>query len=209
MFVIFLAGGIASGKSTVLRELAARGARVADLDVISREVTAASSAVNAQIAEAFGPDVLDGAGSLKRSVLAERAFASDEGTRLLESIVHPAIRKRLDSWLAEQESSSLCVVEIPLLDRVEDLIARADEVLCVVCPLELRRERARGRGMDARDFDARVSKQTTDDYLVAHATTVLHNGGSEEELLQQIDEWWQRRSEDHREFLRAAATIEE
>ncbi len=204
MYVVFLAGGIASGKSSVARELMARGACLVDLDVLSREATAAGSPTNALLAQEFGADVLDEAGSLRRGVLAQRAFASSEGTQRLEEIVHPAIRYLLAQWFQSQDDSAVCVVEIPLLDRVEDLIPTADEVLCIVCPVATRRVRAVGRGMDARDFDARVRQQPTDDYLVAHATTVFNNEGDESALVEQIDSWWRNRCQERSEFRRSA-----
>lgn len=194
MHVVLLVGGIASGKSTVARELLSRGARLVDLDVLSREVTQPGSSVNLQIAQAFGKDVLDDGGALRREALAQRAFASAETTVVLERIVHPAIRERLALWLAEQDEDSLCVVEVPLLDRVEDLISLADEVLYVACPRSERRVRAIARGMTGTDFDARADRQPSDDYLIAHATTVIDNTSGERELLLSIDEWWRQRS---------------
>lgn len=204
MYVVFLAGGIASGKSSVARELAVRGACLVDLDVLSREATTLGSPTNALLAQEFGADVIDETGALRRDVLAKRAFASSECTQRLEEIVHPAIRRLLTQWIRAQDDSAVCVVEIPLLDRVEDLIPSADEVLCVVCPVATRRVRAVGRGMDARDFDARVRQQPTDDYLVAHATTVFNNKGDESALVEQIDNWWRNRCQERSEFRRSA-----
>lgn len=193
-YVVFLSGGIASGKSTVAKELAARGAACVDLDELSRATTRAGSPVNAELAKAFGADVLDPrTGELRRDVLARRAFATDEATKTLEAITHPAIRGLLLSWLSDHEGDEVCVVEVQLLDRVQSLLSLADEVLCVTCPLELRRERAVARGMRACDFDARVAKQPTDDYLASVATTVLSNSGNTEQLLSLIDEWWRGR----------------
>lgn len=191
MYVVFLAGGIASGKSTVLRELGRRGAACVDLDALSREVTQAGSPTNERLAKVFGTDVLGDDGTLRRATLARRAFASPENTRLLESIMHPAIRERMRLWLADQDDSALCVVEIPLLDRVEDLIPMADDVLCVVSSLQTRRVRAIERGMTGEDFDARVAQQTSDDYLVRHATTIFYNDGSRQDLIDCIDSWWE------------------
>lgn len=194
--VVFLAGGIASGKSTVAKRLRQLGACCVDLDTISREVTGAGSAVVHQLAQAFGSEVMDQrTGELNRSVLARMAFASEEGTRTLESITHPAIREALVAWLNAHESCGVCVVEIPLLDRVEDLIPLANEVLCVVCPLQKRRTRAIGRGMDGSDFDARVAKQPTDEYLVSKATTVLSNEGDEATLVAMVKKWWTTHAE--------------
>lgn len=162
-----------------------------DLDALSREVTQAGSPTNKRLAQAFGADVLNDDGALRRDVLAQRAFSSQENTRLLEGIMHPAIRERMKQWLTRQDDSSLCIVEIPLLDRVEDLIPMADEVLCVVSSLQTRRARAIGRGMTGDDFDARVAQQTSDDYLVRHATTVFNNDGSIQDLIACIDKWWE------------------
>jgi dephospho-CoA kinase len=193
MHVVFLAGGIASGKSTVLRELKRRGACCADLDAISREVTQAGSPTNELLADAFGADILDDSGALRRAELARRAFATSEGTRKLEQIVHPAIREHLGQWLAAQRPDAICVVEIPLLDRVEDLIPLADEVLCVVSSMDTRRVRAVGRGMTVADFDARVANQPSDEWLRAHADTILENDGTAEELSSLVRCWWASR----------------
>lgn len=196
MHTTFLAGGIASGKSTVARMLHERGAWLCDLDQVSREVLESGSPVLAQVAAEFGDDLIDPeSGELDRLGLAVRAFASAEATERLEAIEMPAIRERLAQILTNSccaaTEPALAVVEVPLLDRVEDLLPLADDVLVVCAPLALRRERACGRGMDGEDFDARVARQTTDDYLRAHATHVIENDGDEEALACAVDAWWQ------------------
>ncbi|MDO4536786.1 MAG: dephospho-CoA kinase [Coriobacteriales bacterium] len=223
MYVVFLAGGIASGKSTVARELERLGALRVDLDELSREATRTGSVTNDKIAQEFGADVLDPiTHELRRAELARRAFSSAERTRALESIVHPAIRELLLSRIRPEEGSAareesaaregsavgvgqpsaadhtICVVEIPLLDRVEDLLPLADEIMCVICPRELRRERAIGRGMRGEDFDARVAQQPSDAYLTSRATTVITNDKDANALLAQINDWWVSRRKQQR-----------
>lgn len=191
MYVAILAGGIASGKSTAARLLEEKGALRLDLDALSRDVTAAGSVTCARIAREFGADVLDeDTGELRRATLAARAFGSPESTARLEGIVHPAVRELLEQRLLEARVREVCVVEVPLLDRVEYLMERADEVICVVCPLAVRRERARERGMAVDDFDARVACQPTDEYLRSHADVVWENGGTYNELRSMVDLWW-------------------
>jgi dephospho-CoA kinase len=188
--VLVLAGGIASGKSTVARMLERHGGWRLDLDALSREVTSAGTQVVRNIARAFGDDVVDAHGELRRAALAARAFATPESTQELESIVHPAVLDLLRSRLASAKAGQVCVVEVPLLDRVERLVAVADEVMCVTCPLEVRRERACERGMAGSDFDARVSRQPSDEYLTSCATYVIVNDGDLGRLQAQVDEWW-------------------
>ena len=195
MYTVFLSGGIASGKSTVSRLLSGLGAYVIDLDQVSRDVTADGSPACVALAREFGADVLDSSGSLRRDVLAARAFATAQATAALERIEHPFIRERLIALLEDHRDDEVVVVEIPLLDRVEDLLPLANEVLCVVCPLKMRRARAIGRGMDEKDFDRRVRQQASDVYLVAHATTVINNDKDERELERAVRAWWHDRSD--------------
>lgn len=102
MSVVFLAGGIASGKSTVAAELEELGATRIDLDRVSRDVLAPGTATTAAVAAAFGDDLIaPETGELNRSLLAARAFATPEDAARLEAIELPAIREHLITMLAK------------------------------------------------------------------------------------------------------------
>lgn len=195
MYTVFLAGGTASGKSTVARELERLGAWRIDLDELSRAVLAPGEPCVAEVCAAFGDDLVDsGTGELDRALLARRAFADPDSAELLEKIELPHIRAMLARMLTlgicGQREPVCCVVEVPLLDRVESMTDLADEVVAVTCPLEVRRLRAQGRGMDPGDFDRRVARQPSEDYLRARATTVLDNTGDEKDLVARVRAWW-------------------
>lgn len=196
MLTVFLAGGIGSGKSTVAAQLEELGAFRIDLDQLSREVLSAGSALNERIAEAFGSDLIDkGTGELDRRLLAQRAFATPQDAARLEALELPAIgellRARLQVVSSLEEAPALCVVEVPLLDRMGDMLLLADEIVVVCCPFETRRMRAIRRGMTAEDFDARVANQPSDEWLRAHATCVIENDGSLQELQAQVRAWFE------------------
>lgn len=196
MYTVFLAGGIASGKSTVARMLEGLGARRIDLDQVSREVMEPGSPLLQEIAAEFGEDLLDPeTGAINRALLGKRAFDTAEDTARLEAIELPAIKARLIEMLnvtcCAATEPKVTVVEIPLLDRCEDMFDLADEILAVITPLETRRRFAVGRGMAAADFDARVAHQPTDEYLRAHATTVIENTGTAAELEAKVQAWWE------------------
>jgi len=78
MKLIGLTGGIGTGKSTAGSFLAQRGLPVIDTDVLAREVVERGQPALAEIASAFGPEVLDDQGQLRRDALAEIVFASPE-----------------------------------------------------------------------------------------------------------------------------------
>lgn len=195
MYTVFLAGGTASGKSSAARELERLGAWRIDLDELSRAVLAPGEPCVAEVRAAFGDDLVDPqTGELDRALLARRAFAGPESAELLEKIELPHIRamlaRMLTAGICGQREPVCCVVEVPLLDRVESMTDLADEVVAVTCPLGVRRERARLRGMDPDDFDRRVARQPSDDYLRSHATTVIDNSGDERDLLSAVRDWW-------------------
>lgn len=197
MYKVFLAGGIASGKSTVARILEGLGASRIDLDQVSRSVLSPRSACSAAVAKAFGEDLVNPTtGEINRTLLAKRAFATPEGGAQLEAIELPFISEALTHALDEEERSGaapVCVVEVPLLDRVEAMLSQVDEVLCVIAPLDVRRVRAQGRGMDVADFDRRVALQPSDEYLRSHADVVFENAGDEKGLATQVRAWWDSR----------------
>lgn len=207
MYTVFLAGGIASGKSSVAREFERRGAWRIDLDRLSRVVLEPGTECVAEVAREFGEDLVDPrTGALDRAALAARAFADPESASRLEAIELPYIQEllvhALEGGPCAQAEPSLCVVEVPLMDRMEASFGLADEILVVDCPLELRRVRAIGRGMEAADFDARAANQPSDEYLRTHATALLDNTGGPSDLARRIDAWWAS----HEDVVAAGAT---
>lgn len=197
MYVVFVAGGIASGKSTVARELERLGARRIDLDQLSREVLEPSEPCMSLIADHFGHDLVDEAGCLNRALLAQRAFVSPTTVKELEGLELPFIKALLQEKLNECAAlfpQSMVVVEVPLLDRMQDCWGLAQEIIAVTCPLELRCERAVARGMSRTDVEARAKLQPADEYLKAHATYVIENSGTQQELLAKVHAWWKAHS---------------
>ena len=195
MYTVFLAGGMASGKSTVARMLEEKGAYRIDLDCISRDVLAPGSGCVQEIVRAFGEDVVDQkTGRLNRHQLAMRAFATPTAAKKLEAIEMPYIIRTLKDTLVEvslkEDAPAVCVVEVPLLDRIESLLTLADEVVAVVSPYELRKKRAQMRGVSSKDFEQRVAGQPSDEYLRSKAATVIDNSEDEDLLATYVNAWW-------------------
>ncbi|WP_346696556.1 dephospho-CoA kinase [Thermophilibacter mediterraneus] len=206
MHVIYLAGGIASGKSTVSRTMRELGAELIDLDELSREALGPGSRILPQIRAEFGDDVINPVGGVRRDLLAQRAFASTERTVTLEEIELPLIDELLRARvaaLAEQERlerekdpgapEKVVVVEVPLLDRMRGSFDMADEIIGVVCPVPARRARAAQRGMDPRDFDRRLQQQPSEAYVRAHCSHIFNNIRTMDVFVQEVRDWWHER----------------
>ena len=190
MLLVGLTGGIGSGKSTVARLLAARGAVVLDADVLAREVVEPGTAGFDAVLDRFGDAVRSPDGSLDRARLAAIAFADDEARRDLEAIVHPQVRMRIgEAAAAHADTDAVVVVDSPLL--IETGAHESFPVVVVVtAPDDARIARLTTRGMGAADARARMAAQMPLEEKVTHADVLLDNGGSEAELERQVDRLW-------------------
>lgn len=195
MALIALTGGIASGKSTIARRLAERGAVVVDADQIVRDVQAPGTPVLAEIAETFGDGVIAADGSLDRAALGAQVFADPARLAQLNAIVHPAVRaesqRRFDE-AAATDPAAVIVYDVPLLveARVDDpwdliVVAHAPEA-------ERRRRLIEIRGLQAQAAQERIDAQVPDERRLAIADVVIDTSGSLEQTLMQTDALWER-----------------
>ena len=184
MKLIGLTGGIGSGKSTVARICRERGWKVVDADGIARDVVKPGRPALAELAAAFGEDILLADGSLNRKELATRAFVDKEHTELLNSITHPRIQAETQRRFAEarEEGYDFVVYDMPLLVD-NGLDKDMDYVIVVDVAVEERvRRLAASRGLEEEDARRRIAAQVTDEVRLAAATHVIDNNGTLEQL---------------------------
>jgi dephospho-CoA kinase len=194
--VIGLTGGIGTGKSTVARLLADAGAVVIDADAIVHELQAPGSPMLAEIAAAFGPDVLDARGALDRARIADRVFRDAAERERLNAIVHPRVGAEMArrSAAARSAGAPLIVMDIPLLfesrPRDRDAARRGnDATVLVYAPRETQIERTVARdGCTREEAERRVAAQMPIDDKRALADYVIDNGGALADTERQVRE---------------------
>ena len=182
--IVAVSGGIGSGKSSVTRVFATRGAVTADADAIAREILEPGEPALSEVARAFGGDLLRQDGSLDRALLASRIFGgegADERVARLNAITHPLIEARAWSILRGAPEGSLAVYDIPLLIE-GDHADRFDAVVIVDAPIEERVKRLEGRGVAPEDARARIRAQASSQERRAIATIWIDNEGSSDDL---------------------------
>ena len=156
-----LTGGIACGKSHVLRRLASHGFRTLDLDAVARDVTVPGSPAVQEIAGAFGAGVLGPDGSLDRAALAAMVFADAAARARLNAIVHPRVRAEEARRAADVAGAgaALLVTDAALLVEAGAHL-RFDRLVVVHCEPGQQLERLRARdGLDEGAARARVLAQ--------------------------------------------------
>lgn len=191
MIEVGLTGGIGSGKSTVARLLAARGATVIDADALAREAVAVGSRGLSEVVAAFGAGILRSDGSLDRSALAARVFADGAALARLEAIVHPEVARLSERVRGEARADAVVVHDVPLLVE-KDLGGRYDLVVVVDAPEDLRLARLVARGLPEADARARMAAQAGRAERLAAADVVIVNDGDLAVLEAQVDALWRR-----------------
>ncbi len=187
--IVGLTGGIGSGKSTVADMLASHGAFVVDADQLARAVVEPGSPALRELAERFGPDIIDDQGNLRRALLAERVFGSRQDTDDLNAIMHPRIRSAAKQQLA-CSPASITVYDMPLLIETNqrDLV---DVVVVVDVPEEQQVSRAIATGRFSEDqVIRRMQVQANRLERLSQADYVIDNSGSVEALAEAVHELW-------------------
>ncbi len=189
MKVVGLTGGIATGKSTVGRMMAARGLPVVDADQVARQVVEPGQPALAALVEAMGADILDDEGRLHRSAMRARISHDPQAKRTLESITHPAILAQVASEVARHAADGAEVVVVEAALMVETGSYRGYAALVVVtCSAELQLQRVMQRdGMGEADARALIATQLPLADKEAVATHLIRNEGSIEALEAQVD----------------------
>lgn len=193
MRLIGVTGGIATGKTTVDRMLAAHGATVIDADELAREVVRPGEPALEEVATRFGRDVIQPDGSLDRTRLGRLVFADSEARRDLELITHPRIIELMTERIATALAgpAPLVAVDIPLLfENARE--AMFEGVLLVYAPPEVQVKRLRERnGLDEAAALQRLAAQLPIEEKRGRSTWIIDNSGAVDATSQAVDHWWE------------------
>lgn len=184
---VALTGGIATGKSYVVRRLREAGVPVVDADVLAREAVAAGSAGLGAVAARFGADILTPSGDLDRPRLGEIVFRDAPARRDLEAIIHPIVRGRIADFFDRlPPETPFAVADIPLLYEGGRESA-FDIVIVVACNPATQLERVMTRDGLSRDAaERRIAAQLPIAEKVERADYVIHTDGAYVETDAQI-----------------------
>jgi dephospho-CoA kinase len=182
MLRVGLTGGIACGKSAVLRRLSEAGFQTLDLDSVVHELLMPGGRAYGPVVEAFGAEFVQKAGTIDRKALGTFVFADEAQRRRLNAIVHPLVRVEEARRAAlGAETAGVFVTDAALLVESGGHL-RFDRLVVVYCPVEeqLRRLRARD-GLSEADARARIESQMPLDEKRGYAHIEINTSGPSEE----------------------------
>lgn len=184
-----LTGGIGAGKSTVSAFFAQLGAKIISSDMIAQQLLDRND-IQEQLIKIFGESVVK-SGITDRKYLSEQVFL-DPALRLkLEALIHPLVRKEVESAFAQVADDEIAINEVPLLFEV-DLVDNYDFVISVLAEKEERLKRAQARGLSRADAVARMSVQVEDKERISKSDFIINNNGDLNTLSLQVKEVWEQ-----------------
>lgn len=181
--IIYLTGGIGTGKSTVAKIFADFGVEVIDADKIVHEILENDEELKTKIVDIFGQDVIE-EGKINRRKLGTIVFSNKEKLRILENLIHPKVLEIMAKKISESQSDMI-LMEIPLL--FEKGMNFHPSVL-VYCPRELQFKRIKERdGLPDKDIQNRLSSQIDIEEKKKLADYVIDNSGTLQETRKQVE----------------------
>lgn len=175
--VVGLTGPTGAGKGRVSEYLETLGCYVCDTDKVARELTVKGSPFLSVLANAFGEDIVDENGELRRRVLAERAFCDKEHQLILNSLMHPEIIRIAEERCIEalENGASAAIIDAPLLFEC-GADKKCDTIISVIAPGEIRIQRIMERDSISREMaEKRMSVQHEDSFYTEKADFVVRS----------------------------------
>ena len=184
MFVVGIAGGIGSGKTTASDRFAELGVTIADADVASRTIVQPGTPALAEIIARHGEGILFEDGTLNRSQLRKIVFSDPIERKWLEKITHDPINAELRDTM-EQAASSYSVL---ILSAGSGRSPVMNRLLVVDVPPELQIKRVTKRDNNtAQQIQAIMDVQPTRQQRLDLADDVLVNDGTLGQLIASVD----------------------
>lgn len=192
MKIIGITGGIGTGKSTVLDILSKEyDAYVVETDKLAHRIMRPGTKTYEEIVKAFGETILQDDGTIDRGILGGIVFEKEASRRMLNGIVHPAVKEYIINDIHEKTlagKTSLYVIEAALL--IEDGYREiCDELWYIYSEKEVRLKRLLlGRGGTEQKWQNIMANQSNETFYKSNCDRIIDNGKSIEETRSQLNE---------------------
>ena len=184
-----LTGGLATGKSTVAKVLAARGIPIFDADATVHALYEPGRAGATAVANLFGEAALDAEGGVSRATLSAMILGNTSARLRLESAIHPLVRGAVREWIKTISDRPVAVIEAALL--AETGYYREYDVFMVVwCEQHQQLQRALARGVPAERARGLINAQLPMAEKKVLADILVDNRGDLDDLGNEVDRAW-------------------
>lgn len=180
--IIGLTGGIGSGKTTIAKHFASLGIPVYIADDEAKKLMD-NSEIIAKLQAVFGNEIIENK-KIDRKALAQIVFQNPKKLKILNSIIHPAVKKHFTDWLSTYKNHPIIIKEAAILFE-SGSYKDCDLIITVTSPLEERVNRVMKRDNASRESILdRINNQWTDEQRISKSDYVIINISVKEALKQ-------------------------
>ena len=175
--IIGLTGGIGSGKTTIANHFLAAAIPVYIADVEARKMMQLPEIIE-EIKKIFGTSIFE-KGTLNREKLATIVFSNPEKLKLLNSIIHPTVKKNFEDWISNHKNFPFVIYEAAILFE-SGSYKNCDWIITVTAPIESRIQRVIQRDKTTREqVLKRIDSQWSDEQRISKSDFVIENANLE------------------------------
>ena len=175
--IIGLTGGIGSGKTTIANHFMKANIPVYIADDEARKIMQSPDIIE-EIRKIFGSAIFEN-DILNREKLSQIVFSDPEKLKLLNAIIHPAVKKHFHNWILDHKNFPFIIYEAAILFE-SGSYKNCDIIITVTAPLESRIQRVIQRDKTTREqVLKRINAQWNDEQRMAKSDFVIENSNSE------------------------------
>ncbi len=170
---IGLTGGIGSGKTTVAQYFKSKDCPVYIADQEAKLIMEQQNVID-QIKNKFGSDIFV-ENVLVREKLAAIVFNDPEKLKILNGIIHPAVKKHFEEWFLAQKNVPFIIYESAILFETGSY-KDFDRIITVTAPLQTRIKRVLERDHTTNEqVEKRIAAQWTDEERLEKSDFIIEN----------------------------------
>jgi len=183
--IVGLTGGIGSGKSRAGKFFQEVGIDVIDADNVAKNIINTNVEAKQVFIEKFGQKYIDSNQQIERNLLRDEIFKDINKKNILESIVHPFVRKEIQIFI-ENSESIYKVIMVPLIYETNSM-KFYEKIIVVDCDEEKQISRASKRDNQTKSNIKNIIKnQASRQERLSIADEIIHNNSSIENLKNQV-----------------------
>ena len=146
--IVGLTGGIGSGKSAAAKFFIELGIDVIDADEVSKNILLENKKAKKDFITEFGSRYIKN-NKIDRELLRKEIFKDKTKKKILESIIHPAVRDEISKFIINSDSIYK-IVMVPLIVETNSK-EFYDKIIVIDCETKLQLERASDRDNQSKE----------------------------------------------------------
>jgi dephospho-CoA kinase len=183
--IIGLTGGIGSGKTTIANHLKSLGIPVYNSDDQAKKILYLPETIDS-LKSAFGNVVFTNE-LFDKDKLAKLVFNNPQQLKVLNQIIHPAVKVDFENWLKANKNSPLIIKEAAILFE-SGSYKDCDVIISISAPQEIRIQRVIERDLlTYEEVISRINNQWTDEMRNKKSDYVIDNQDVGKAIIQAED----------------------